>query len=164
MNPDAVKEKLASRFGPDTIEVEMFRDQVIVNVPCQKIVNICQFLRDDPEMKFDFLSFVGGVDRMPESPRFELVYQLYSTGSSERLRIKTRATQDEDGAASIDSVYCVWPSADWHERETAEMFGIVFNNHPDPRNLLLPDEWTIHPLRKDFPLMGSDQDTPDLSK
>jgi len=56
MNPDAVKEKLASRFGPDTIEVEMFRDQVIVNVPCQKIVNICQFLRDDPEMKFDFLS------------------------------------------------------------------------------------------------------------
>lgn len=164
MNPDAVKEKLASRFGDESITVETFSNQMSVNVPAEKIVQICKFLRDDPEFRFDYLSFVGGVDRMPESPRFELVYQLYSTTSTERLRLKTMAIEDESGAVSIDSVFEVWPTADWHERETAEMFGMRFNNHPDPRKLLLPEEWNVHPLRKDFPLMGNDQDTPDLSK
>ncbi len=128
------------------------------------MVQVCRFLRDDPEFSFDYLSFVGGVDKLPASPRFELVYQLYSTKSAERLRLKAMALEDESGAASIDSVFEVWVTADWHERETAEMFGIAFNNHPDPRKLLLPDEWNVHPLRKDFPLLGTDQDTPDLSK
>ncbi len=164
MNPEMVKEKLASRFGDESISVQTILDQVVVNVPGQLIVPICEFVRDDPDLKFDFLSFVGAVDRMPESPRFELIYQLYSTSSSERLRIKTRAIEDESGEASIDSVYGVWASSNWHERETAEMFGIVFENHPDPRKLLLPDEWNAHPLRKDFPIMGTEQDTPDLSK
>ena len=164
MNPDVVKEKLASRFGAESITVDTFRDQVSVNVPAEKIVQVCKYLRDDPDFRFDYLSFVAGVDRMPAAPRFELVYELFSTSSAKRLRLKALAIEDESGNASIDSVFEVWSTADWHERETAEMFGIGFNNHPDPRKLLLPDEWNVYPLRKDFPLMGSDQDTPDLSK
>ncbi len=164
MNPDVVKEKLASRFGAESITVDTFRDQVSVNVPAEKIVQVCKYLRDDPDFRFDYLSFVAGVDRMPAAPRFELVYELLSTSSAERLRLKALAIEDESGNASIDSVFEVWSTADWHERETAEMFGIGFNNHPDPRKLLLPDEWNVYPLRKDFPLLGTDQDTPDLSK
>lgn len=164
MNPDVVKEKLASRFGAESITVETFRDQVSVCVPGEKIIEICNYLKDEPDFRFDFLSFVAGVDLMPASPRFQLVYELFSTSSAKRLRLKAMAIEDESGNATIDSVCDVWATADWHERETAEMFGIGFNNHPDPRKLLLPDEWNVHPLRKDFPLMGTDQDTPDLSK
>ncbi len=164
MNPDVVKEKLASRFGSDLIQVENYRGQVIVSVPGQKIIQICKYLRDEPDLRFDYLSFVAALDRMPGSPRFELVYQLYSTKFNNRLRLKAFAIENEAGDASMDSVFSVWPTADWHERETAEMFGITFNNHPDPRKLLLPEEWNVHPLRKDFPLAGSDQDTPDLPK
>ena len=164
MNPDVVKEKLASRYGAESITVETFIDQISVCVPAEKIVDICKYLRDEPDFRFDYLSFVAGVDLTPASPRFQLVYELFSTSSAKRLRLKAMAIEDESGNATVDSVCGVWSTADWHERETAEMFGIGFNNHPDPRKLLLPDEWNVHPLRKDFPLLGTDQDTPDLSK
>lgn len=164
MNPDLVKEKLAPGFGSDSIEVQTALGQVVVTVPSQKVVQICKFLRDEPGLNFNYLSFVAGVDRLPENPRFEIIYQLYSTTTTERLRLKTRIDENDSGVVSVDSVCEVWASADWHERETSEMFGITFNNHPDPRKLLLPDEWTVHPLRKDFPLSGTDQDTPDLPK
>lgn len=162
MNHDRIKDKLTEKFGPDVLQFETILDQMSVCVPSDKILDICSYLRDDPELKFDLLSFVGGVDYYPSSPRFELVYQIYSVSNVQRIRIKTRIDESDGSPASIESVYPVWKTADWHERETAEMFGIVFKNHPDPRKLLLPDEWRVHPLRKDFPLFGTQEDTPDL--
>lgn len=162
MNQDGILSRLESQLGDEIIEGSVtFRDEITVTVPADKIVTVCRFLRDDPELGFDFLSFVGGVDRYPAKPRFEVVYQLYSLKKNHRFRIKALLEEPEEGLPEIESVFEVWPSADWHERETAEMFGIVFRNHPDPRKLLLPDEWDVYPLRKDFPLEGSDA-TPDL--
>jgi len=165
MNQESIGEKLLTTFGEETIaETILFRDQATVTVAAEAIVPVCRFLKEDPELAFDFLSFVGGVDRYPASPRFEVVYQLYSLRHNHRFRIKARIDESEGSPASIDSVFSIWPTADWHERETAEMFGITFNNHPDPRKLLLPEDWTVYPLRKDFPLGGTDEDTPDLPK
>lgn len=163
MNQELIKEKLTARFGEEIILGSVdFRDQITVTVPKDKILEICEFLRDAPLLKFDFLSFVCGVDRLPSEPRFEVVYQLYSHRHNHRFRIKTQLEEPAEGLPSIDSVVPVWPTADWHERETAEMYGMTFKNHPDPRKLLMPDNWKVYPLRKDFPLQGSEEDTPDL--
>lgn len=163
MNQDQIKEKLSSKFGEDVIKDAVeFRDQLTVTVVAEKILDVCRYLKDEPYLSFDLLSFVGGVDRYPGTPRFEVVYQFLSTRHNHRFRIKVLLEEPEDRQASVDSVASIWTTADWHERETAEFFGITFNNHPDPRKLLLPQEWEVHPLRKDFPLEGTEQDTPDL--
>ncbi len=164
MKQEEIRDRLLSVFGADIVQSPVgFRDQIAVTVPAEKILEVCRFLRDDPQLSFRLLSFVGGVDRLPNVPRFEVVYQVYSLRHNHRFRIKALVEETAEGAA-IDSVVEIWPTADWHERETAEMFGITFRNHPDPRKLLLPEEWTVYPLRKDFPLLGTEEDTPDLPR
>lgn len=163
MNQEEIIERLKDRLGPDIpVTHTLCCGQAAAVVPKENLKAVCRLLRDDAELAFDYLSFVGGVDRLPFIPRFEVVYQLYSTRKNHRVRVKTLVEDAADGAPSVDSVVDVWPTADWHERETAEMFGLTFTGHPDPRKLLLPDEWRVHPLRKDFPLEGSEADTPDL--
>jgi NADH-quinone oxidoreductase subunit C len=163
MNQEAIRDKLISTFGEAIKESELFRDQMTTIVAREDIVKICRYLRDDPDLQFDFLSFVGGVDKNPKEPRFEVVYQLYSIKHNHRFRIKALVSDTGEEPANVDSVFEIWPTADWHERETAEMFGIMFNNHPDPRKLLLPEHWKVFPLRKDFPLEGTEE-TPDLPR
>jgi NADH-quinone oxidoreductase subunit C len=159
-----IRDRLLSVLGQDSVQASVeFADQIAVTVPAEKILEVCRFLRDDPQLSFCLLSFVAGVDRLPNNPRFEVVYQLYSLKQNHRFRIKALIEETPAGA-TIDSVVEIWPTADWHERETAEMFGITFRNHPDPRKLLLPEEWTVFPLRKDFPLLGTEEDTPDLPR
>jgi len=163
MNQDEIKAKLIERFGEAAVtDTVLFRDQLTVTVPQDAILDICRFLKTDPDLSFDFLSFVAGMDRHPESPRFEVVYQLNSLKYHHRFRVKARLTEESTEGPCIESVVPIWATADWHERETAEMYGITFLNHPDPRKLLLPDNWNVHPLRKDFPLQGTEEDTPDL--
>ena len=162
MKQESICDRLAGEFGEDVVKESVeFCGQITATVDKDHIVRVATFLRDDPALAFDFLSFVGGIDSLPREPRFEVVYQLYSTRNKHRFRIKALLDEPEEGSPSVDSVVEVWPSADWHERETAEMFGITFNNHPDPRPLLLPENWAVNSLRKDFPLEGTD-DTPDL--
>jgi NADH-quinone oxidoreductase subunit C len=91
------------------------------------------------------------VDRFPASPRFLVVYHLFSLRHGHRLRVKV-SLGGEDPV--IDSVVSVWETADWHERECFDLFGIRFRNHPDLRRILLPEDFEGHPLRKDFPLEG----------
>ncbi|MEI7448350.1 MAG: NADH-quinone oxidoreductase subunit C [Desulfomonile sp.] len=163
MNQELIRDKLSSNFPQEVIQsAVLFGEQISVTVSAEKILEVCLFLKEDSDLAFDFLSFVAGVDRYPKAPRFEVVYQLYSLKHNHRFRVKTLLNEPENGLPEVDSVTGIWPTADWHERETAEMFGITFNNHPDPRKLLLPENWSIHPLRKDFPLQGTGEDTPDL--
>jgi NADH-quinone oxidoreductase subunit C len=98
------------------------------------------------------LSTVTAVDRYPAEPRFEVVYHLHSIEPCQRLRLKCRV-RGEDPV--IESVSSVWRSANWYEREVFDLFGIKFVNHPDLRRILLPDDWEGHPLRKDYPVMGT---------
>lgn len=116
------------------------------------IVAACSFLKTSAETRFDFLADICGADRGPEEePRFEVNYHLFSTTKYHRLRLKVLLNEED---AHVPSVTDVWRTANWHERETYDLFGVIFDGHPDLRRILLPEDWQGHALRKDFPLRG----------
>jgi len=121
-------------------------------IPREHIVAACALLKSTPELEFNFLADLCGFDRGPEEePRFEVNYHLFSTTRHHRLRLKVLLNEDD---LHVPTVTGVWRTANWHERETYDLFGIIFDDHPDLRRILLPDDWQGHALRKDFPLRG----------
>jgi NADH-quinone oxidoreductase subunit C len=126
------------------------------NCPQSKILELLKDLRDTRNM--DFLADLTAIDHFDVSPRFEVVYHLYSTHKHEYIRIVTPCTGEADPVCV--SVVSLWPTADWHEREAFDMFGIQFRGHPDLRRILMWDGYPYHPLRKEFPLAGKDVDLP----
>ncbi len=145
-------EKLEEHFPDSVMEVIEFRDEVTAVIKANDIKEICLFLRDDPELKFNYLADVTAIDEGADAaPRFIAVYHLLSHEFDTRLRIKAPIESNEP---EIDSVVDVWATADWHERETYDLFGINYKGHPDLRRILLPEHWETHPLRKDYPLKG----------
>jgi NADH-quinone oxidoreductase subunit C len=131
--------------------VEAF-GELTLHVPRQHIAALCAFLKAAPGFEFDMLSDITGVDRgQEEEPRFEVNYQLFSTKRYHRLRLKVVVGEED---THVPTVTGVWRTANWHERETFDMFGVIFDGHPDLRRILLPDDWQGHALRKDFPLRG----------
>jgi NADH-quinone oxidoreductase subunit C len=141
------------RQNPEwALEVYEAHGEVTVVVPRASLVEICAFLKTSDGLRFDFLADLCGVDRgVEEDPRFEVNYHLFSTKHYHRLRLKILLAEDD---THVPSVTGVWRTANWHERETFDLFGVVFDNHPDLRRILLPDEWEGYALRKDFPLRG----------
>jgi NADH-quinone oxidoreductase subunit C len=136
---------------PDAIEeVASFRDQVTVRVFKDRLVEVCTFLRDTPGLEFDFLTDLTAVDYPTRPKRFDVVLHLYSMTQNHLLRVKAAVAENE----TIGSVVPVWKTANWLERETYDMFGVVFEGHPDLRRILLPEDWEGFPLRKDYPLGG----------
>ena len=126
--------------------------ETTIVVPREQIVAVCEFLKTTPDYQFNFLSDVCGFDRGPEEePRFEVNYHLFSTTKHHRLRLKVILYEED---AHVPTVTTVWRTANWHERETYDLFGVIFDGHPDLRRILLPDDWQGHALRKDFPLRG----------
>lgn len=146
-----VLEKLKETFGESILESSEFRDELTVVVPKDRIVEVCRFLKENPELQYDLLADLCGIDMATPKKRFGVIYNLFSIPRKHRIRIKTFVEEDE---ASLPTVTGVWGTANWHERETYDMFGIVFEGHPDHRRIYMPDEFEHHPLRKDFPLMG----------
>lgn len=147
MNDDlsTIVSALVDRYGIEPME---FRQQVSLLVPAEKITQICSTLRD--EFSFEMLSAQTAVDYWPEqTPRFHVIYQLYSLTRNLRLGLRVPVNGDQPSLPSITSVY---PNANWHEREIWDMFGIRFEGHPDLRRILMPYDWEGHPLRKDYPL------------
>jgi NADH-quinone oxidoreductase subunit C len=132
-------------------EVIEFRGETTVVVPQQHLVRAAEYLASDPSLRFTFLSDLTTVDRFPMEPRFELNYHLLSIDQKLRLRLRVRLPGSEP---SMPTVTSVWPTANWHERESFDLFGIRFQGHPDLRRILMPDEWEGHPLRKDYPVEG----------
>ncbi len=144
-------EELQQRFGPEISE-STFRDNRRVFVPAEKIYEVLAGLKQD--FGFDQLIDVTAVDYLdiPEAPhRFGVVYLLLSITTGERLIVKTHVDLPNP---ELPSVYSLWKGANWMEREVYDMFGISFAGHPDLRRILLPDEFTSFPLRKDYPLQG----------
>jgi NADH-quinone oxidoreductase subunit C len=139
-------------FAPDSITgVSEFRGDVTVTVKKADIVKIGEFLRDTPELAFDMVIDVLGVDMYRPENRFEVVYNLYSLKNKAYVRLKVLVDESD---LSVPSVTAVWPGANWHERETYDMFGVKFAGHPDLRRMYMPEEFEYYPLRKDFPTMG----------
>ncbi len=126
------------------------RGEVTIFVPRESIVDVCWVLKT--KYDFDLLADICGADRGPEEdPRFEVNYHLFSTRHFNRLRLKVLLSED---APHVTTVTTVWKTANWHERETYDMFGVIFDGHPDLRRILLPSDFDGHALRKDYPLRG----------
>ena len=151
----AVK-KLKEKFPASMMEVKTFREEVTITVQRKDIFGICKFLYSDPDLQFQMLTDLCGVDFFPEQPRFEVVYLLYSMKNQQRLRLKIKVGDSE----SVSSVESIWKAANWLEREVYDLFGIPFDNHPDLRRILLWEGYEGYPLRKDFPVEGPDFDKP----
>jgi NADH-quinone oxidoreductase subunit C len=134
---------------PDTsYEVGRSVDSPTIYVPAERLVETCLALRDVASLRFNVLVEVTAADYLPRDPRYEVVYHLLSTSNRARLRLKVRV----GAAGSVATVQKVWRGAAWPEREVWDMFGIVFDGHPDLRRLLMPEDWEGHPQRKDYPV------------
>ncbi len=142
---------LAERVRMSYPEVVVSRDEASVSVGREELLAALGSFRDDPGLRLDFLSSVTATDRPDGDPRFWVVYELSSTELHHRLRVKV-GLSDED--PRLPSVTGLFPTADWHERETYDFFGVVFDGHPDLRRILLPDDWEGWPLRKTEELGG----------
>lgn len=141
--------KLGNTFAEAVLEATEFLGQLSLRIDRAQLVNVCGFLKTDPEARFDYLSDLTCVHfPLRQQAPLEVVYNLYSIPRNERVRLKVSLTEGE----SVDSVTGVWESANWMEREVYDLFGVRFSNHPDLRRILLPPDWNGHPLRKDYPL------------
>ncbi len=117
-----------------------------VVVPKGRLLEVCRLLATDPEFGLTYLSFVSAIDR-PEAGQFEVLYHLYSLETRDDLAIKVLVPRDD---ATMPSVTSIWDGANWHEREAYDLFGIVFEGHPNLRRIMMTDDWIGHPLRKDY--------------
>ncbi len=150
--PSAIVAALQSEHPGWIGEVFEALGETTLIVRRENIVDVCAFLKTAPGLEFNFLADLCGFDRGPEEDsRFEVNYHLFSTTKVHRVRLKVVVAEED---AHVPSVTGVWRTANWHERETYDLFGVVFDNHPDLRRILLPDDWQGHALRKDFPLRG----------
>jgi NADH-quinone oxidoreductase subunit C len=148
----STEELLKSKFPDDSLAFSQFKDNHRVSVPASKVFEILSCLKSDGH--FDMLAELTAVDYLEyegAKDRFGIVYVLINMKSGERLVLKTHVN---DPDPVVPSVYSLWKSADWLEREVYDMFGIKFSGHPDLRRILTPDEFTAYPLRKDYPLKG----------
>jgi len=153
MDVATIVERLKAALPGVEPEIGSATDQPTIIVPADRTVEVLTVLRDVPGLQFTFLSDLTAVDWWPGEPRFEVVYHLVSFEQTSRLRLKARVS---GATPHIQTVSGLWPAANWLEREVWDLFGIVFDGHPDLRRLLTPDDWEGHPLRKDYPVQVSE--------
>ena len=142
-------DKLKEKFGPAILDTKEFRGEVTVALAKERLVEVCNYLKTDPELEFNFLADVTSLDLFEKkTPRFEVNYHLLSHSNKTRIRLKIPVGEGE----KAPSVTSVWSTANWLEREVYDLMGIEFENHPDLRRILTADGWVGYPLRKDYPL------------
>jgi NADH-quinone oxidoreductase subunit C len=155
--PDAtglelIAQRVRDELGEDAVSGTIFyRDQATLEVPPARVHDVLAFLKTEDKEPFEFLSSVHGCDYLPEEPRLGVHYELLSMTRVERLRVRTRMGVDD---AHVPSVTDLWPGANFQEREVWDMFGVEFGDHPDHRRILMPEDYTGHPQRRDFPMGG----------
>jgi NADH-quinone oxidoreductase subunit C len=147
---DALQEAYP-QFDDAVTRVVVDRGELTLHVEPQRLAEVAKVLRDDPNLRFELCSSVSGVDYPSQATRLHVVVHLLSMTYRRRIRLETAVTAEDPHVASITEVY---PTADFHERETWDMFGVVFDGHPALTRILMPDDWDGHPQRKDYPLGG----------
>ena len=151
-------DRLKQKFGDAVLETHSRHGDDTAVVKPEQILPMCQFLKNDEELDFKLLESVTAVDRLllPEaSPRFEIVYHLYSLTKNKRVRLKARVDEAAPGKnPELDSVVSVWRTANWWERLIWDMYGVKFRAHPNLKRLYMYEEFVGYPLRKDYPLKG----------
>lgn len=146
-----IPQKLKEEFPTVEFDVSDYKDELTIKFDKKYVVEVCAFLKSDSELEFNLCSDITAVDWSTRKNRFTVVYNIFSMKHNFRLRLKSDVDESD---CKIDSVSSVWGAANWQERETYDMYGIKFNNHPDLRRMYMPEEFEYHPLRKEFPLMG----------
>jgi NADH-quinone oxidoreductase subunit C len=146
-----VAEKLKAWDSRAVAGLSEFRGETTLIVLREHLIPVVDYMAKEPSLGFTFLSDIAVVDKFPLEPRFEINYQFLSMERQERIRLKVRLGGKD---ASIASVTPLFPTANWHEREAFDLFGIRFEGHPDLKRILMPDDWEGHPLRKDYPTEG----------
>ncbi len=143
---------IRGKFADTIQEIIEAIGEITLVVRREGLIELMTFLRDEPSLRFDYLSDIGGLDLGEfASPRFAVAYQLYSLDLNHRLRVKVFLDEDD---AHLPTLWNVWKTSNWLEREIFDMFGIVFDDHPDLRRILMPADYEGYPLRKDFPIKG----------
>ena len=141
-----------TKFADTIEEITEAIGEVTVVAKREGLVELMTFLRDDPSLRFHYLSDIGGVDLGEfASPRFAVAYQLYSIERNHRLRVKVFLEEDD---STLPTMWNLWKASNWLEREIYDMFGVNFEGHPDLRRILMPADYEGYPLRKDFPIKG----------
>jgi NADH-quinone oxidoreductase subunit C len=140
-------------FGDAIERIVVHRGELTLHVKPEAIAEVCRVLRDDPALRFEMCASVSGVDYLndPTGRRLHAVYHLLSMTYRRRVRLEVSVTVEDPHVPSVTGVY---PTANWHERETWDFFGIVFDGHPGLTRIEMPDDWPGHPQRKDYPLGG----------
>jgi NADH-quinone oxidoreductase subunit C len=146
-------DELQKRFPGAISEAVIFRNMPSLNVAKEHLVAVCQFLKGPDGGAYTLLTDETAADYPKREKRFDIVYHLYSFERNQRLRLRVQVGSDE----KVPSVTGVWPTANWLEREIYDMFGVVYEGHPDLKRILMPDEWVGHPLRKDYDILKQDE-------
>jgi NADH-quinone oxidoreductase subunit C len=146
MKAEEIHRRLQERFGEKIRRAELAAKDPFIVVDAASIAEVGRFLRDEPELAFDTLHCLSGVD-YPAENKMEVVYHLSSLKLRHWIVLKVETPRE---GARLPSVERVWPTANWHEREAYDLFGFVFEGHSDLRRILLPDDWEGHPLKKDW--------------
>ncbi len=159
----ALAKRIQTDFPSAYLGATIFRGDLSVHLNREEIVPVCTLLKNDPALDFDYPVHITSVDYPNDPERFEVVYEFFSIRQKHQIRLKARVPEDD---CTIDSLTALWPGANFLEREVYDMMGIRFNNHPDLKRILLPDDYDEgYPLRKNFPIQGRGwRDTFDFQK
>jgi NADH-quinone oxidoreductase subunit C len=149
---ELIAQKVREQIDEDAVVNTVYhREQATLELAPARVREALTLLRDDPDEPFEILASLHGCDYLPEEPRLGVHYQLLSMRRAERLGVKTRVTVEEP---QVPSVVDVFPTANFHEREVYDFFGVEFEGHPDLRRILMPEDYVGHPQRRDFPMGG----------
>ena len=148
-SPSPAIRRVLEKFSDAVLSRHCHRGDDTIVVSREAIVEICGFLKTDPDLRFDLFLDLTAVDYLPREPRFEVVIHLYSIPHGLRLRLKVPLEGDDP---EMDTLTTVWRGTNWFEREAWDMYGIRFRGHPDLKRILLYEEFEGHPLRKDYPI------------
>lgn len=142
-------QKVKEKYPEAVVEEHAFRGDQTIIIRKEFLLPVVKFLKEDPQLNFSLLIDLTGVDYLGRSPRFEVVYNVFSLAHQVRLRVKVQVEEKEP---EVDSLVPLWPIANWYEREVWDMFGVRFKGHPDLKRILMYEGFEGHPLRKDYPI------------
>ncbi|HTI13652.1 MAG TPA: NADH-quinone oxidoreductase subunit C [Dictyobacter sp.] len=145
-------EMVRNKFSQAVVETTTFRAEQTIVLHPDSLTEVCMFLLKDAH--YNFLETITAVDWPERLPRFDVIYQLLSIPEQSYIRLKVRVGQRRETEPHLPSVTHIWPGANWYEREVFDLFGIIFDHHPNLQRILMPADWTTYPLRKDYPLTG----------